>query len=308
MKNIFTFSVCFFAFLLSLSAQEEAIFNLYQANRMLLNPACVGIGDRHQLFMMSRSQWVGVPGQPRTMAATYRGPVTDDVWIGGMLMSDQSADMKQVRAQGAYARWFKLPKGGRISAGLSAEFHNYRLQTSVLDNPLNDYSDVMLADYFEGVTFFDAAAGVYIEYQKFYGGLSFPNLVRTRIGEVNGKSKGGTDFMLLTGYRHDMARASIEPFLQVRRVLDAPFQADLGVRFYMLEDALIGGVLVRPGSGNTAVVSLGTQFKNLQVHYAFEWSFDKINQYHSGTHEVAIGIGINRKKPAFDRKHTISAD
>ncbi len=306
MKKIYILLSCFLSLLQGLCAQEEALFNQYRVNRMMLNPACVALGDRHQFFAMGRNQWVGLPGQPQTMAATYNGPVTDNVWIGGLLMSDELADMKQVRAQGAYARWFKLPKGGRISAGLSAEFHNYRLRTTVLDNPLNNYSDIMLADYLAGVTYFDASAGIYAEYNRWYGGISFPNMVRTRIGQVNGKSDGGTNFIFLTGYRHDIAKVGIEPYLQVRRVLDAPFQADLGLRVYLLKDILIGGVLVRPAVDKAVVMSLGTSFKNLQIHYAYEYALDKISPSSKGIHELVLGVAIARKKPSFDRNSKIS--
>jgi hypothetical protein len=46
---------------------------------------------------------------------------------------------------------------------------------------------------------------------------------------------------------------------------------------------------------------LGTQYSTLQIYYSYDIYFGDFQDYNSGTHEITLGIDIERKEGKFDR-------
>ena len=81
-----------FCFLATINAQEEAIFNHYHANPLLINPATAGYDrDHHKIFMNVRNQWAGFTGAPETYSLSYNGPIGSRLGIGALLFTENIA-------------------------------------------------------------------------------------------------------------------------------------------------------------------------------------------------------------------------
>ena len=86
-------SLIFGAFVLAVSAQEQAIYNQYQVFPVLVNPGYTGFDDEHQFLGNARSTWTGFPGRPTNFTAMYHGPVGDKLALGGGIFSEKIGDV-----------------------------------------------------------------------------------------------------------------------------------------------------------------------------------------------------------------------
>lgn len=285
----------------SIYAQDEAVYNQYLINTTLINPAYAGFADKHQIFMNLRTQWTGFPGAPKTYALSYNGAFGNNFGLGGMLFSENIASLSRLRGQLSYAFRFKLKDDFKASIGFSTEFHRVRL----LSSAEYDQGDLVANDYLNGNTYFDASLGLYGAYKdQIFAGLTLPNLIRTRIGTIGDdttKSSAFKHFLLFAGYRYRSDEFTIEPSLQIRKVMNSPFQVDINIKASFLQDKLIGGLTYRPGSGGGLVFLVGTKLSWFQLYYSYDVSFEKFQRYTSGSHEITLGFEFERRANKFDR-------
>ena len=83
-----------------------------------------------------------------------------------------------------YAYKFKVEKY-KVAIGLTTEYEKYSIDNGTVTNPFFDANDNVLLDAIEGIAFFDATFGIYADYEdKFFFGISFPNLIRARLTDV----------------------------------------------------------------------------------------------------------------------------
>src|SRR5471030_795378 len=74
------------------SAQQGIQFSQYSFTGLTVNPAYAGYKEDWTLNLVSRLQWTGVPGAPRTGAISADGvtnPDTKNVGIGIVIIADQ---------------------------------------------------------------------------------------------------------------------------------------------------------------------------------------------------------------------------
>ena len=150
--------------------------------------------------------------------------------------------------------------------------------------------------------FFDATLGYYAEYQdQLFFGLSVPNLIRARIDEATVQTDDGEStflkhFTVLLGYRFDVAdyNFKIEPSILLRRLNDAPFFADMNLKASFLDDQLITGLSYSFGAGGKAAFLLGTRINNFGLTYSYDIGFGGFQVYNNGSHEITIGMKIDR--------------
>ena len=102
-------------------AQDNLIFNQYQVNPVLLNPAAAGFEEYHQVIMNLRNQWTGFPGAPRSYGVTYSGPVGNKIGLGAGLLSDNVGPISQIKFKLMYAFHYDINKL-RMSTGFTTEF------------------------------------------------------------------------------------------------------------------------------------------------------------------------------------------
>jgi type IX secretion system PorP/SprF family membrane protein len=307
MKKILTSIVLAASLSFSAQAQDEAIFSHYLFNPMLVNPAYAGFNDNVQIFGHLRSQWAGFEGAPKTYALTMDLPVNEKVGLGGLLLSEKFGVMNRLRGQLNYAYRY-VGKGIKWSVGFSTEFHKSRMDASINDldvNPLVDRNDPLVMERIKGTTFFDASFGgtVLID-EKIILSASTPNLIRARIGEVDPVKSQRTflrQFIVMAGYRVKKNQLTIEPSLQIRKVYQAPFEVDLNVKVNALEDKLVTGFTVRPGTSGQIGLFVGTKQPGFQIYYSYNSSLSEFKAYNRTAHEVTLGIEIKKPEKKIDR-------
>lgn len=288
-------------------AQEQAIYSQYHLFPILVNPGYTGFENYHQFVMNVRRNWTGFPGTPLTYTLMYNGPLSDKLSLGGGLYSEKVGSMSTMRFQLNYAFRFQIQQM-KIGLGLSTEFLNRSVTSSLLNHPLVDVSDDALEDATDGQKIFDASVGVHGLYDnRFFISLAIPNTIRARLDEapVEEETTDGALFqyyIFQMGYIFAMPDQNFKviPSLALRKVRNVPYQVDFNVQGRFLEDKLIAGLTFRPSAGGAASFLLGTKYKQVQLIYSYDVGFTRFQQYNAGSHELSLAFGFERKMNKLD--------
>jgi hypothetical protein len=131
--------------------------------------------------------------------------------------------------------------------------------------------------------------------------VTFSNIVGNRLDNIAivdvNKSSPFDYYMLLAGHKikSETNNISVEPSVFLRRIKNAPFQADLNVKVGLLNDQFITGLSYR--SLGAVGLLLGAKAANIQFYYSYDLSLQEISNYASGTgtHEVTFSIAFGPK-------------
>ncbi len=294
------------ALVAKMTAQDEATFNHYTINPVLVNPAFTGNDDKFHVFGHYRTQWTGFANAPQTYAMSINGPLADKVGIGAMIVSERFGLTNRLRGQLSYAYHYKSEKKGfQAGFGFSTEFHSSRLDNSVLTNGFYDPADRMVDANIKSTTIFDATVGGYAVFNnKITVHVASPNLIRARVGQISDTAKSEKTFLrqfiLGTTYKSVMSdKLTIEPSIQLRRVYQAPFEVELNVMARFMQERFSAGMYFRPGTSGAMGLTMGIKESFFQIYYSYNASIAEFKSYSQQGHEITMGITLN--KPSRDK-------
>lgn len=303
MKKIFTI-ICTLAYFFA-NGQDEAIFNNYQLNPILINPSYAGADKAHHLWAHARAQWTGFPDAPKTFGAVYHGPIAAKFALGLGIFSETAAQMKRMRAQLNYAFGFDLSQSIKLNAGFSTEFQQISVDNKVFDSPDYMLGDPLVEDAANGINVFDAAVGVYATFsENSYVGLTLANLVRARLDNIVTETSqasffeyftlnAGHKFQIDFGGKKGEQTLTLEPSVLIRQIRNAPYQMDFNLKAGFFDEKLITGLSYR-SLGATGIL-LGTRLEAFHLYYLYDLSFQRFQKYNSGSHEVALAFTFKKK-------------
>jgi type IX secretion system PorP/SprF family membrane protein len=280
-------------------AQQTQLSSLYPLNRVMINPAEVGIDEHTHFSLGYREQWANYIGSPSTAWITGQTQLNEKMGIGGVVIYDKMSFVQNIDARLQYAYQLKIDRYSSIRFGLSAGM----IQTGV------NFSDVIADDYTDGIlanptfasTVFDAKVGVYYRKNDFGAGISVPQLLSPSKPIPNQQLIGSYDyqthFNVYLDYRFKVNETTnFVPMFLLRRT-SASYQFDIFANL-RLENKYFIGLGVRQQGG--IIVNLGLQaIKNVQVHYAYELSRNGAANRTGGTHELFLKITLPKK----DKSH-----
>ena len=150
-------------------------------------------------------------------------------------------------------------------------------------------------------------AGVYYYTDKFYIGLSAPNLLETKhLEKDNGtisKASEKMHYFGTLGYVFDLSETlKMKPSVMTKVVSGSPLSIDGNLNF-LFNDRLELGVGYRFGDAVTGLINFGVT-RDLRIGYAYDYTTTNLGNYNSGTHEVFMQWDIdfskkNLKSPRF---------
>lgn len=305
----------------SLRAQDEAIFNHYVQNPIILNPAAAGFNGEYSVFVNARTQWSGFDGSPKTVALRGSAPVGESFGVGGGFFSESAAQISRTKGQVDVAFNFGLGKAKqdvqpfRAAFGFFTEFQRVTVDADVISNVHYEPGDEELNDLLDGSNEFDAGIGVYGSYkEQVFGGISINNLVSNRLQDISGTREGqGLNYTFLLGARFYNAdtKISYTPSVMARDIEDqgAPFMMDFNVQIGFRDEQFIvqpsyrslgaAGILIgaRPATGG---------FNGFRLYYSYDLPFGGLQQYSNGGHEITVGYALNREQIEEKRKRKAS--
>jgi type IX secretion system PorP/SprF family membrane protein len=294
----------------SLFAQDEAIFNHYVQNPIILNPAAAGFTDEYTLQLNARAAWSGFEDSPKTVGVRLNGPIGEAFGIGAAIFSESAAQQNRFKGQLDVAFRFGLGKEVRgeqafqAAFGFFTQFQRLSLDPDVVNNVHFEPGDEEIMAWLDGENRFDAGIGIYGSYlDKVFGGFTINNLVANRLDVISGTTaEESFNFTFLLGqrFRVDELNVTLTPSIMMRTVQDAPILMDLNLQAGFLDDQFIAGLSYRY-LGAVGLL-LGTKINGLQFYYSYDLSFGEFQQYNNGSHEVTVGYAINRNSIKESRK------
>lgn len=282
-------------------AQDEALFMHYNISPILINPAAAGFDETYNLQFNARMQWTGFEDAPKTFAARYNGPLGRTFGLGVGVFSETAAQMSRSKLQLDYAFRYPVNEDWKLAFGFFTEFQQMRIDGDITDSPFYDPADALLVDLLNGKGQFDAALGIYGTFREnTYGGLTFNNLVSSRLSEIAGVGTSESFFSYYTfnlGHRFELTqqKVSLEPSILLRQIRNAPFQMDLNLKAGFLDEQLIAGLSYRAGLGAMGIL-LGTRLTNFNLYYSYDVSFQRFQKYNTGSHEITVAFSFKKRE------------
>jgi len=282
----------------NLFGQQEPMFTQYMHNNMTMNPAYAGTRNALSISALSRLQWVGLEGAPKTYNIALHAPVSSKhIGIGATVIIDEIGPLRNTYFTINYAYRLKLNELWTLSMGLKIGFNNFHLGLSRLD--LVDVDDPDFYSDVKRVFVPNAGIGIYAYTEKFYIGLSAPKILQTKIetaGEDNSVLR--RHYFMVTGYTFNLnATFKMKPSMAAKFVEGAPVSVDL-TALLGYNDLIWLGPDYRIGDAIGVILNIQIT-KQLMIGYSFDYSVTRLSGYNKGSHEILISYDmdgfLNRK-------------
>jgi type IX secretion system PorP/SprF family membrane protein len=269
-------------------------------NRTTYNPASTGASRYINIFGHWRDQWQGFTGAPQTMYLTAHGYFPDlKSGLGILAVNDKIGYEKNMLIKFSYAYHIHLSPSSYISLGLSAGVLNKNTDwskaiTEAEPNPqdlLGRAENTWTADFDFGIEY---------NMERFTVGISLTHLNHTSdeakynnmghhfYGYIKYRIGFGVDFELVPSLFAQNSKKSTH--LESNLLLYYRNRAWIGVSHRMDEkiqsESMIG------------IIGIDL-FERFRLGYSFDYNMYKIGDYANNTHEIMLGIRINRPQKIY---------
>lgn len=289
---------------LTTSAQQAPMYTHYMYNTLIVNPAYAGSRDALTITGINRSQWVNFKGAPVTQSVTMHTLLPNEhVGLGLSVLNDKIGPTNLTSLAFDYAYIIKLNERSKLAFGLSAGVNI--LQANLSDLELDVQNDPAFLNNIDNHVTPNVGFGAYYSRERFYAGLSTPNLLQYRYSDsdvVDGDVLTGMErrhfFMIAGAVFHLNEYLDFKPTTLVKMTVAAPMEVDLTASFIIMQKFLLGAMF-RTGDavGGLVGIDITDQF---HVGYSYDWSYGlRTGMYNRGSHELVLRYDIlfpNRKQ------------
>ncbi len=286
-----------------IKAQQEPLYTQYMFNAMSVNPAYTGTQDGLEAVFLSRLQWTGFEGAPRTYSFAAHTPFTQyDMGIGVALVADKLGPVNNFYFNVNYAYQVKLTDDMRLSMGIKGGFYNYHvgLDGLLLDgNQMDPSFQGQIERKFQP----NLGAGVYVYDDRLYAGISVPKLFQSEINTEESQEDAlavlKRHYFIMAGYLFDINDDfKIRPSFINKFVDGAPPSTDISTQVIYQEMYWLGATY-RLGDALAFMANVQVS-EQLMIGYSYDFSMSNLGNYNSGSHELMISFNydgfLKRKK------------
>jgi type IX secretion system PorP/SprF family membrane protein len=298
LKIKFTFLGLLFLLVNSIFAQQEAQYSQYMYNTISVNPAYAGSRNVLSVLALHRSQWVGFEGAPTTNTFSINTPIPEtNLGIGVSAISDRIGPTEQTTVSGDISYTIRLSEKTDLSFGAKGtasffSFDQYKVTPFQANDPKwKSLSSNMSPNF---------GVGMYLHSNKYYLGLSIPNLLESNFYNdndiaINSQSR---NYYLIGGYVIDVSNLiKFKPAIVSKIVTGAPIQIDLSGNT-MFMNKFVLGVAYRWDAALSGLA--GFQVNDaLFVGYSYDFDTTDLSRYNFGSHEIFIRYEFIYKKDKF---------
>lgn len=299
MKKIFLLGfMVFLAALPSASkAQQLPIYSQYMFNTLEINPAYAGFKQAVQFTSIFRKQFNGIKDAPQSAMITGDMPIGDTrLGIGLKLVDDRFSIIQSLGAQGSMS--YRIEGDySNISFGLQMGAINNKTDFSKLN--ITNPGDPVFAQNLNTLTA-NFGPGVFFNTDKFYAGLSAPNLVRTHLRKTDVALseyavKQDAHLYLNAGYLITLNdNFVLKPSFLLRGVKGIPLNYDINANVFFRE-AMSVGLSYRQGSALVGLLDFRL-IPTLRLGYAYDYNLGRLNNFGRATHEIILRYHIPFEK------------
>ncbi|GAB3924901.1 PorP/SprF family type IX secretion system membrane protein [Mucilaginibacter myungsuensis] len=296
-------------------AQQGIQFSQYAFTGLTVNPAYAGYKEDWSLNIVSRLQWTGIPGSPRTGAITYDGVIDahKNVGLGFVVLGDQLGPQTTTTFLANYAYRLQLNSedSKRLSLGVGVGAGQYIVDGSKF-NP-TDANDPNVNIGNASKISPTARLGAFYHSSKFYIGISGVNLLADAAFNKDRQNvvRQSRSFYLTAGYMMPLnENIDFKPNFLIKEDFKGPTNLDLSANI-LLGKTLWLGATYRTGVKSFSKTALTdnlsdydaaaaiVQFyvnERFRIGYSFDYNMNKLATVQNGTHELGIGITFTKRR------------
>jgi type IX secretion system PorP/SprF family membrane protein len=279
-------------------AQQDPMYTQYFFNTQTINPAYAGSWESLGFMALARHQWIGFDNAPRTYTFSMQSPMRNErVALGLNVISDNIFKEKRFGLWGDYSYKVDFDHSTSLRMGLKAGFTNY--SNNLLDYSLVDENDPLFQGDLENKFIPNFGAGMFLTNPRYFVGFSVPKLLHNDITEEN-----PNNFSVQAEFRHFYLQGGMifnineyvkfKPTFMTKALKGAPPQFDFTANFLLVDKFWLGAML-RAGDAYGFIAQW--LFDNdLRIGYSYDFSTTKLQNYHSGSHEIMISYEMRRLK------------
>jgi type IX secretion system PorP/SprF family membrane protein len=276
-------------FTISVKAQQDPQYTQYMYNMSVLNPAYAGSYNSLSINILGRSQWVGIPGAPKTLALAISAPVGKSVGLGLSVTADEIGPIKEQNIYGDFSYTLKIGEKTNLALGLKAGVTFLNINLNNL-RTLNE-NDPAFLNQNPNKSQPNFGVGAFYYTDKFYAGLSIPHLLQTtHFKQTGNKGARETDishFFLTSGYVFNISKdIKLKPSILAKVAQGVPASIDFSGNVLVF-DKLEFGVSYRLDESISALINIRAS-RSLRVGYAYDHTLTNVGEFNSGSHEVFV--------------------
>ena len=270
-------------------AQQDAQYTQYMYNPMNVNPAYAGSREVLSIFGMHRTQWVGLEGAPSTNVFSIHTPLKNPrLGLGFSVVNDKIGPSNENTISVDFAYRIPFSEKSTLSFGLKGTANLLDVDYTKLD--IYDPTDSQFQNNIDNRFSPNIGAGAYWYSNKYYVGLSVPNMLETKhYNDNNFKAlaKERMHYYFMSGYVFDLnENIKFKPAFLSKFISGAPLQLDLTANFMFNEKFIVGGAYRWDAAGS---ILAGFQVSpKLLIGYSYDMDTTKLANYNSGSHEIFI--------------------
>ncbi|BAO76678.1 hypothetical protein WPG_2448 [Winogradskyella sp. PG-2] len=269
----------------------------------VINPAyATDDNDIINFGLIYRSQWVGAVGSPTT-GSFFAHSKFGNIEGGISIVHDQIGDVVKdtnIFFDAAYV--FPVSENTKLSLGIKAglSFYSTDFNGFVYSDPLPDPA---FAENINRV-FPNFGGGAYYFSDKFYLGISAPNLLKSKhLEEGSGiviEGSEETHFFATGGYVFDInEKIKLKPAFMTKAVSGAPLSIDITTNALYNQKFELG-IGYRIDDGISGLFNIRVA-ESLRIGYAYDYTVSNLGRFNSGTHEIMFLFDLSKKGNGYDK-------
>ncbi len=269
--------------------QQEPMFTQYMFNTLSVNPAYAGTRNALNLNSLTRIQWVGIDGAPKTISLALHAPINKKkIGVGFSIVDDEVGPVRNTYIAINYAYRIKISESLTLSMGIKGGANNYTLGLTNLE--VNEQNDPDFQNN-ERKLVPNVGMGFYLSSNRYYVGNLARKLVETVIDEKY--SAKGNEFRrhyyIIGGFVFPINSNWIfKPTILTKAVEGAPLSNDISLQF-LYNERIWFGAMYRIGDAAGALLAMKIN-KQLTVGYAYDFALSDLSGLNKGTHEIMLSF------------------
>lgn len=278
-------------------AQQDAQFTQYMYNTISVNPAYAGSRDVLSIVGLHRSQWYGLDGAPHTQTLALDTPIgyLKRVGLGFSIINDEIGPTRETYFNIDFSYTIPISEYGKLGFGLKGVGHLLNVDFQSLS--LSDSNDSSFKNNVNNRFSPNIGVGIYYHTDKFYFGLSAPNLLETDHFDENvAVGKERINYYMISGYVFDISdTVKFKPAVLSKLVFGTPLQVDVSTNL-LLYNRLTLGIAYRWSAALSALAGFQVS-DSIMIGFAYDKETTELGntQFNDGSYEVMLRFELSKR-------------
>ncbi|UGS23877.1 PorP/SprF family type IX secretion system membrane protein [Flavobacterium channae] len=301
MKKLYLVALVVITTIVDLHAQQDPHYTQYMYNMSVMNPAYAGSKENLSMGLLYRKQWVEIEDAPTTGTFFGHAPVGKNVGLGLSFISDKLGPVEENNVYGDFSYTLNLGGEHKLAFGVKVglTFHNVGLFSDI-NYTLPQQNDAAFSRDISN-TYFNFGSGFFYYTNKYYLGLSVPNMLKATYFDVQRSGdelQFGTEtshYFLTGGYVFDINESvKFKPFFMLKSAFSAPTSLDVSTNFLFNEKFEVGATYRLDDSFGAMVNYAVTP--SVRIGYAYDHIVSDLKVTTPSSHEIILLFDLNFPK------------